>query len=71
MLSSHQAPKTGVGSIVLKNNHEKITLSLVIVFNLILSKYAFSQPSNEALIRTLEIKEREAILTGDTTQLSI
>src|SRR5687767_1705395 len=47
-----------------------ITLFLVIVFNLLLSMTSFSQQSDEALIRTLEDKEREAILKSDTTLLS-
>jgi len=47
-----------------------ITLSLVTVFNLLLSSRSFSQQSDENLIRALENKERDAILKSDTAQLS-
>ena len=47
-----------------------VTLLLVIVFSLFLSINSFSQQSEESLIRRLEDAEREAILKGDTIQLS-
>jgi hypothetical protein len=49
---------------------KNIMLSFVVLFNLMFSEKSFSQQSDETLIRTLENNEREAILKGDTVQLS-
>jgi len=46
------------------------TYSLVLAFNLLLSIHSFCQPTDDDLIRKLEIAEREAILKSDTAQLS-
>jgi len=46
----------------------KVLLGILLTF---LSCECFSQQSDEATIRTLENKEREAILKSDTIQLSI
>ena len=44
---------------------------LLAIFLTLISFYCFSQQSDESLIRSLENKEREAILKSDTVQLSI
>jgi hypothetical protein len=47
-----------------------VTLFAIIAFNLFLPVKSYSQQSTEALIRSLEDAERQAILKSDTTQLA-
>jgi hypothetical protein len=47
-----------------------ITLPFLFLFNLVIFQTSFSQQSDEMVIRSLENKEREAILKKDTVQLS-
>ncbi|MEJ8756083.1 nuclear transport factor 2 family protein [Pontibacter sp. H259] len=47
-----------------------VTLLLAFIFSLFLSFCAYSQSSDETMIRKLDNMEREAILKSDTLQLS-
>lgn len=51
-------------------NMNNATLFLILTFYLLAPVSTFAQQSDEAIIKSLEEKEREAILKSDTMQLS-